>query len=355
MPEQRPKRDTHSATQSSSDREARWLNAWYQGERWVYWLLPLEWLFRAISAARRWFLRRFCQHHLPVPVIVVGNLSVGGTGKTPVIIALVRHLQKAGYRVGVVSRGYGSQAPEYPYVVSAASSATQAGDEPLAIWRATGCPVCIDADRVAAAQTLLQAGCDLILSDDGLQHYRLGRQIEIAVLDAARALGNGHCLPVGPLREPVTRLRQVDFAIVNQTQVDAEVQLDLPGQAPVIDMRLQPTHWFKVKDLTEVPLSQVERGSAVHAVAGIGNPQRFFDTLTGLGVRPQCHIYRDHHRFSAADFSFKQPLPVVMTSKDAVKCQSFAESDWLALEVEAVLDKRFWPLLAQAMERKTNI
>ena len=330
--------------------EARWLAAWYGRRRWVYWLLPLEGLFRFVSAVRRWWLQRWRQVRVPVPVIVVGNISVGGTGKTPVIVALVKYLQKRGHKVGVISRGYGSRAPEYPYVVSAASSAEQAGDEPLAIWRASGCAVCIDADRVAAARTLVQAGCTVLLSDDGLQHYRLGRDIEIAVVDAARGLGNGHCLPVGPLREPAARLQAVDFVIANQTQDDRESDI----VSGAFKMRLQPKHWFRVQDLEVLPLEQIPRGSGVHAVAGIGNPQRFFDTLTRLGLAPQCHIYRDHHVFTPANFRFQTPLPVVMTSKDAVKCQPFAQPDWLALEVDAVIDKRFWPALDAALEARTS-
>ncbi|UTF60917.1 tetraacyldisaccharide 4'-kinase [Gilvimarinus sp. DA14] len=334
----------------NAERETRWLTAWYEGKRWVYWLLPLAGLFYLVSKARRWWLERFCQTRLPVPVIIVGNLSVGGTGKTPVIIALVKYLQQRGYTVGVVSRGYGSQAPEYPYVISAASTAQQAGDEPLSIWRATHCAVCIDANRVAAAQTLVRSGCDLILADDGLQHYRLGRDIEIAVLDAARGMGNGFCLPVGPLRESASRLRQVDFVITNQTQLQGDTAPVLPAEVQSFNMRLQPLHWYRVADLQPLPLETIPAGSAVHAVAGIGNPQRFFDTLTRLGLRPECHIYRDHHQFTPANFTFKAPLPIVMTSKDAVKCQAFAKPDWLALEVDAVLDKRFWPQLDRALD-----
>ncbi|MBU2887424.1 tetraacyldisaccharide 4'-kinase [Gilvimarinus agarilyticus] len=330
----------------NNDREARWLEAWYGGKRWVYWLLPLEGLFRGISFIRRFFIRQYCQKKIPVPVIVVGNLSVGGTGKTPVIIALVQYLQSRGHKVGVISRGYGSRAPEYPYVITAASSAEQAGDEPLSIWRATGCAVCIDANRVAAAHTLVQSGCTLLLSDDGMQHYRLGRDIEIAVLDAARGMGNGHCLPVGPLREAPGRLKSVDFVIANQTQLDGEVDI----ATGAYHMRLQPRHWFRVKTLERLPLDTLVPGTRVHAVAGIGNPQRFFDTLARLNLAPQPHIYPDHHQFTVANFAFKAPLPVVMTSKDAVKCQPFASPNWLALEVDAVIDKKFWPALDAALK-----
>ena len=327
-------------------RETKWLAAWYGKKRWVYLLLPLEGLFRLLAAVRRWFTLRWRQQDIGLPVIVVGNISIGGTGKTPLIITLVNYLQARGVKVGVISRGYGSAAPHYPYVVSDASSAQEAGDEPLSIWRATGCPVCIDADRVAAARHLKQAGCQVLLSDDGLQHYRLGRSLEIAVIDAARGFGNGHCLPVGPLREPRSRLHSVDFVVVNQTSLDS----DISYQRGYYNMRLQPKHWFRVKDLTRMPLTYLGTRVQVHAVAGIGNPDRFFATLGKLGLRPECHIYRDHHVFTRANFQFRQPLPVVMTSKDAVKCQSFAEPEWLALEVEAVLEKRFWPEFEHALD-----
>ncbi|WP_339900408.1 tetraacyldisaccharide 4'-kinase [uncultured Gilvimarinus sp.] len=323
----------------SADRDAKWTSAWYGNKRWVYALLPLEGLFRLVAYWRRAFIVRWRQVNVGVPVIVVGNISVGGTGKTPLIIALVNRLQARGLKVGVISRGYGSAAPQYPYVISESSSAREAGDEPLSIWRATGCAVCIDADRVAAARILKSAGCDVLLSDDGLQHYRLGRTLEIAVIDAARGFGNAHCLPVGPLREPHSRLASVDFVVVNQTSLEG----DTAYPRHYYNMRLEPKHWFRVKDLSRLPLDYLARGSHVHAVAGIGNPDRFFATLSKLGLVSECHIYRDHHTFTRDNFQFRQSLPVVMTSKDAVKCQSFAEPEWLALEVDAVLEKRFWP------------
>ena len=321
--------------------------AWYRGHRWVYALLPLEGLFRLSAWLRRQWLIRIRPAALHVPVVVVGNISVGGTGKTPLIIALVRHLKARGLKVGVISRGYGSAAPEYPYVVSSLSTAVEAGDEPLSIFRATACPVCIDADRVAAARILQNAGCEVLLSDDGLQHYRLDRALEIAVVDAVRGFGNGHCLPVGPLRESVARLNTVDFVVVNQTADNGDSRL----LADSFSMRLQPRHWFGVCDLVQYPLETLTRGSHVHAVAGIGHPERFFDALTSLGLTPVSHIYPDHHPFKASDFHFREPLPVVMTSKDAVKCQNFAAPDWLALEVEAVLDKRFWPVFDRALDQ----
>lgn len=323
---------------AGSNKEALWLRAWYEKKWWVYCLLPVEMLFRLLVWLRRKWLVKFRQTMPALPVIVVGNISVGGTGKTPLLIAMVKHLQNRGYKVGVVSRGYGSKAPTYPYLISSLSTALEASDEPLNIWQATGCQVCIDANRLAAAELLYKNGCDVLLSDDGLQHYRLGRKLEIVVVDAARGFGNGHCLPVGPLREPRSRLQSVDFIVANQNSINEHTPLTQPHYT----MRLQPLRWYSVKTLERKPLDFVAPGTLVHAVAGVGNPQRFFNTLASLKLTSECHVYRDHHQFTPTNFQFKQPKLVVMTTKDAVKCQSFAKPDWLALEVAAVMDKRFW-------------
>lgn len=192
-----------------------WLDAWYGTRRWTLWLLPVMWLFIALSVLRRFFILRYRQKRLPTPVVVVGNISVGGTGKTPLIIAMVKWLQQRGYTPGVISRGYGGKAPVYPYLLTAQSTVTEAGDEPLAIFQQTGAAVVVGSDRIASGKVLEDEGCDILLSDDGLQHYRLGRDIEIAVVDGARGLGNGWRLPVGPLREPASRLKTVDWVVVN--------------------------------------------------------------------------------------------------------------------------------------------
>lgn len=323
---------------NTNQKEALWLRAWYENKGWVYGLLPVEWLFRGVAWLRRWWLIKNCQTTLTLPIVVVGNISVGGTGKTPLIIAMVKHLEARGYTVGVVSRGYGSCAPEYPYLITQASTTIEASDEPLHIWQATGCQVCIDANRVAAAELLQKNGCDILLSDDGLQHYRLDRALEIVVVDAARGFGNGHCLPVGPLREPRSRLKTVDFIIANQNSLNEAAALTEPHYS----MRMQPQRWYSVKTLEPKPLDFIAPGTQVHAVAGVGNPQRFFNTLASLKIYPECHVYQDHHKFSASDFQFTLSKPIVMTTKDAVKCQSFASPSWLALEVSAIVDKRFW-------------
>lgn len=329
----------------SASSQERWLAAWYGGRRWIFWLLPLGWLFCALTLVRRFWLRRFAQGKLDVPVVVVGNITLGGTGKTPLLLALVEHCKARGLKPGVVSRGYGGRAPAYPYTLHAHSSATEAGDEPLQIYQQSRCPVVVGPDRLACARQLVALGCDLILSDDGLQHYRLGRDLEILVVDGERGFGNGQCLPVGPLREPLSRLAEVDLLVVNGTS-----SVDLPDKAPLpYAMQLAPLGWRRLLNDEPLPLDHLSSGTCVHAVAGIGNPARFYRTLEQLGLCPQPHKFPDHHVFSAADLRFTEPLPLVMTAKDAVKCRGFAqasgETGWYALDVAAQLPADFWSAL----------
>jgi tetraacyldisaccharide 4'-kinase len=326
----------------------RWLRAWYQGSPWVYAFVPLTGLFKLLSVLRRLFLCRFAQRRLPVPVLVVGNISLGGTGKTPVIIALVRHLQRRGYRPGVISRGYGGRAPAYPLLVSAQTPVAHSGDEPLLIAQTTDCPVCVDPDRVAAGERLIGLGCDLILSDDGLQHYRLARDLEIAIVDGERGVGNGWCLPTGPLREPVSRLRVVDWVLVN----GRGEKLGIPGSC--FEMNLQPNHWRTFEHQERLELDHFAAGVRVHAIAGIGNPQRFYQTLRDLGLSPQAHDYPDHHQYTPDELQFADSLPLVMTAKDAVKCREFAQPNWFWLEVSSQLPETFWRALDQRLDALTN-
>lgn len=320
-----------------------WLNAWYGKSKWVYLLLPLNWLFCCISWLRKYYLIRFAQESVAVPVIVVGNISIGGTGKTPLIIALVEYLQQQGHSPGVVSRGYGGKASHYPYLLTDATQAAESGDEPLLIFRATNCRVCVAPDRVAAAKVLVEQGCSIVLSDDGLQHYRLARDIEIAVVDGVRFFGNSYRLPVGPLREPISRLKSVDIVVLNNSR-----QAQLPVyDFPLFDMKLSASAWRKLQDQQLISLDKLQFEKSIHAVAGIGNPQRFFNTLDGLSLTYKPHIFADHHKFSAADFQFVNNDPVVMTEKDAVKCQSFAKPQWYSLIVNAQLDAEFWQFFQQ--------
>ncbi len=341
--------------------------AWYQGRWWWYLLfpltMPLSWLF-VLVAKRRRYSHQSNTEDLPVPVLVVGNIAVGGTGKTPVIIGLANYLRDKNLRPGIISRGYGAKAPYYPFPVDAASSPEQVGDEPLLITNATGCPVVVGPDRYAAAQYLLaNNNCDIILSDDGMQHYALPRQFELCVMDAQRGLGNGYCLPAGPLREPPERLQEVDLILANGNLTEAaQSQLNryTEGATEVAAMRLKPTRWINIKTGDEFEVTQTQGQNdeqknlslpwgdeAVFAVSGIGNPQRFFDSLVELGVDAQTKPFDDHHKFVEEDFFEASNKPVVMTSKDAVKCQNFAQNNWWSLAIEAEFDHTFYESIDQ--------
>lgn len=325
-----------------------WQAAWYGKRRWTYMLLPLNWLFICLANLRRYCIERWLQKSLATPLIVVGNISVGGTGKTPLLIALVKWLQAQGYTPGVVSRGYGGRASHYPYLLSHSSTAVEAGDEPMAIYQQTGCAVCVGPNRVAAAKLLEDKSCDILLSDDGLQHYRLGRDIEIAVVDGQRGVGNGWRLPVGPLREPISRLCAVDWVVVNSPTPG----FVLPGLADMyfIPMQIQAQALVNLVtgDQLEISALAVQK---VNAVAGIGNPQRFVTTLAEAGIHSELHAFPDHHHFTCDDFQFGNDWPVVMTEKDAVKCTLFAQPNWYYLPISANLPEAFWSALAQRIER----
>lgn len=313
----------------------RLLAAWYQGHPALTLLRPLEWLYRHVVAGKR---QRFLDgegeiYQSPVPVIVVGNITVGGTGKTPMILWLIEHCRRHGLRVGVVSRGYGAKPAQLPWRVDADQTADIAGDEPLLIVQRTGVPLMIDPDRSAAVRALLDSEpLDLILSDDGMQHYRLARDLELVLIDAARGLGNQRCLPAGPLREPVERLQSVDGVLFNGALEDRD-----GGFA----FGLKPSALVNLRSGERRPLDHFPPGQAVHAVAGIGNPQRFFNTLEALDWRPVPHAFADHAEYSVQALSFTPSLPVVMTEKDAVKCRAFAADDWWYLAVDAVPSPAF--------------
>lgn len=307
----------------------RLLKAWYEGHSALLLLRPLEAVYRRVAQRKR---ERFLAgegntYRPPVPLIVVGNITVGGTGKTPMILWLIEHCQARGIRVGVVSRGYGAQPPSFPWRVQVDQPANIAGDEPLLIVQRSGVPLVIDPNRSEAARQLLaETPVDLLLSDDGLQHYRLGRDLELVLIDAARGLGNRRCLPAGPLREPVERLASVDALLYNGAAADT-------GDG--YSFRLEPSVLVNLLSGERKPLDHFPPGQAVHAVAGIGNPQRFFTTLEALHWRPIGHAFADHAAYSSAALSFSPLLPVVMTEKDAVKCRPFAQADWWYLAVDA--------------------
>lgn len=325
-----------------------WLAAWYGKRVWTFLLLPLMVIFVVLSALRRIWILRYTQKRLVTPVIIVGNISVGGTGKTPLLIALVKELQQQGFNPGVISRGYGGKASHYPYLLSAASTAAEAGDEPVTIYQQTGCPVCVGADRIAAARVLEDENCDILLSDDGLQHYRLARDIEIAVVDGQRGLGNGWRLPVGPLRESKSRLKTVDWVVVNSPADD----FAMPGLADLFYVPMQICAQDLINLQSGEKISATELNSTqVNAVAGIGNPQRFLNTLTQLGVAAELHAFPDHHAYTASDLQFANNLPVVMTEKDAIKCRGFAQPHWFYLPIAASLPESFWQAFQQKLER----
>lgn len=340
--------DQQTPVASGSNPHNPWLAAWYGKRSWTFLLLPLMVIFVLLANIRRYWILRYTQKRLVTPVIVVGNISVGGTGKTPLLIALVKGLQQQGFNPGVISRGYGGKASHYPYLLNAASTAAEAGDEPVIIYQQTGCPVCVGADRIAAARLLEDESCDILLSDDGLQHYRLARDIEIAVIDGQRGLGNGWRLPVGPLREPKARLKTVDWVVVNSPADD----FAMPGMSDLFYVPMQICTQDFINLQTGEKKSAVEFNSIqVNAVAGIGNPQRFQDTLTKLGIAAALHTFPDHHTYVASDLQFANNLPVVMTEKDAVKCREFAQSNWFYLPITANLPDSFWQALLQKLER----
>jgi tetraacyldisaccharide 4'-kinase len=264
----------------------------------------------------RWF---------PIPIIVVGNITVGGTGKTPLVVWLARFLKAHDYRPGIVCRGYRGKAAHWPQQVRADADPRAVGDEAVVLSRRSECPVVADPNRLAAVEALINhTDCNLVISDDGMQHLALGRQIEIAVIDGIRRNGNGRCLPAGPLREPVRRLREVDLIVTNG--------LAGRGEYP---MRLVSGPVRNVLDEWQVRPLESFRATPVHAVAGVGHPDRFFGKLRRVGIHIIEHAFADHHDFRWNDIAFNDRLPVVMTEKDAVKCRPFAEPRHWYLPVEA--------------------
>lgn len=305
-------------------------SAWYGDGRAPWWTRPLAALYgSAIRLRSRLYRIGWLRSvRLPVPVLVIGNLSVGGTGKTPLTIAVVASLRERGYRPGVVSRGYGGSQRE-PLLLGDTLDPRQVGDEPCLI-HASGVPVAVGRDRPAAARLLLDAGCDVVVADDGLQHYALARDVEICVIDGVRRFGNGRLLPAGPLREPLDRLQRVDLRVCNGGVAEA-------GEYP---MQLRGGNVLALKDGQRRTLASFSN-QPVHAVAAIGNPQRFFDSLRVAGIEVIEHAFADHHAFAPADLAFADDLPVLMTDKDAVKCRPFAQPHWWRVPVHAELPAAF--------------
>lgn len=323
---------------------ANWLQGLWYRPRAPLWLLPLSWGYAAVVILRRWL---YCAGvlkgtRLTVPVIVVGNLTVGGTGKTPLVLWLAAFLQRSGFHPGIVSRGYGGADGASWRLVTEASDPAQFGDEPVLMARRAVCPVAVARRRADAAAGLAGKGCDVIVADDGLQHYALVRDVEVAVVDGVRRYGNAACLPAGPLREPLARLSDVDLVVCNGVPQTGEYAMDLAGDIAV-----------NLSSGERRPLAAFASGvHGVHGVAGIGHPTRFFTHLRQAGLDVTEHPFPDHHVFQTAELAFADDRPVLMTEKDAVKCASWAEGRLWFVPVDARPDATFGPRLLQLLQEK---
>jgi tetraacyldisaccharide 4'-kinase len=324
---------------------ARWLQRqWFEQRRlspalWL--LLPLTGLFIALAAGKRWLTR---PEKLSVPVLVVGNITVGGAGKTPLTLWLAQQLTARGLKPGIVSRGYGGTNTSVR-AVEVNANVAEVGDEPLLLARRSGVPVWIGRDRVNAGHGLLAAHpeIDLILCDDGLQHARLARDIELVVFDG-RGLGNGWRLPVGPLREPVQRIVTVDAIICHNFSGQ-----QMPPSVPQFAMSLRAKNFYRLDDPQQTCTAEVLVGKKLHAVAGIGDPKRFFRTLESLGLSFTAHPFPDHHTYSAADLAFANDGILLMTEKDAVKCAGLTLGETWVLPVEAELSPALIDLILEKL------
>lgn len=324
-----------------------WLEKHWQRTTFVSALLyPFSLIFRAGVALRRAAYRSgvLRSERLPVPLIVVGNITVGGTGKTPLVLWLAEFLIEHGRRPGIVSRGHGGVVRE-AHAVAADASPARFGDEPVLLARRSGCPVWIGRDRTAAARALLRSepSCDTLISDDGLQHYRMARDVELVVVDAQRAFGNRWMLPAGPLREPTARLRSVDAVVFNG------------GHKPNADdvttfgMQLRGREFRNLLNPEHTVGADYFQDKRVHAVAGIGNPARFFAHLRDLGIAFEAHAFADHHAFTRKDLDFPRAEAVLMTEKDGVKCAAFASEKHWVLPVEASPDAALGALVLRKL------
>lgn len=321
-------------------------NIWYSKHPLGLVLIPFSWIYALFI-----MLRRLCYqagilavNQVDAPVIIVGNISVGGTGKTPLVIWLANYFKNKGFKPGIISRGYGGQPARNPQQVRPDSSPAVVGDEPVLIAKNTLCPVAVAIQRRRAAEELINhCSCDLIICDDGMQHYSLGRDIEIAVIDGQRRFGNRHCLPAGPLREPVSRLNSVDFVVSKHTAGRHEYKMEyVYGDLVSI---VDPTRTMSISSLS---------GQHVHAVAGIGNPERFYLYLRNQKLQIIKHDFPDHYPYTLDDINFNDDLPVVMTEKDAVKCFGFANECHWYLPISANLPESFTYRLDALMKEIIN-
>ncbi len=334
----------------------RVLRLWYQKKLsiWLYWLIPISLIWSGYATLRKTLYDKgiFKQHKFQIPIVIVGNLTLGGTGKTPLVIHIAKLLKQHGFNPGIVSRGYqltstqkGNNANylkssgfannviKYPISVNANSDPEEVGDEPALFAKRLFCPIMVDPKRKRAVQAMIDSGqVDVIISDDGLQHYAMGRSIEIVVIDGKRRLGNGWCLPAGPLREPKSRLKSVDMIVVNGSDHYENNEYD---------MELRPRMVYNGKNVSEQSTLISFQGQKVHAVAGIGHPDRFFEMLRNYGMEIIAHPFPDHHRFMPMDLEFHDEYPVLMTEKDAVKCFKFMNPNHWVLAVDAIVNPLF--------------
>lgn len=323
------------------------LRAWQHKNAFYYLvLIPLSWLFALIASLRRgaYSIGLLPSYKLSVPVIVVGNINMGGSGKTPIVMWLVEQLKKNGYTPGVISRGYGASNVQ-PMSVQKDSLAAEVGDEPLLIARRSDCPIWIGVNRVEAGRALLKAHpeCDVIISDDGLQHYRLQRTLEIAVVDQ-QTVGAKSLLPAGPLRESLSRLQTVDAIICNGEKTIANAY----------EMRLNGQTFYNLANPAQQVTIEHFKHKSVKALAGIGKPERFFNYLTNLGLDFKGVSFEDHHAFTATELENIQCEALVMTEKDAVKCQAFAKAHYWVLPVESKMDAALLPMLLTKLKTAQN-
>jgi tetraacyldisaccharide 4'-kinase len=314
--------------------DTRLQQLWYHRPGAAWWLLPLSAMFALVVALRRWLFKIGVLHSVRIsrPVIVIGNLTVGGTGKTPLVVWLANTLTAQGYRVGVITRGYGGKAEHWPQKVEAGSDPALVGDEPVLIAQQTQALVVAGPDRVAAAQQAVAAGVQLVISDDGLQHYRLQRDLEWLVVDASRLFGNGHLLPAGPLREPTKRLNEVNRVLLNERSGVRTMAFERPH----VRYRIGLTQLRSLATSEQRSLATLH--GQVHVVTGIGNPRGFLQALSEHGLSFDARILSDHAAFTADDIEFGDALPVLMTEKDAVKCAVFATGRHWAVGAEVLLD-----------------
>jgi tetraacyldisaccharide 4'-kinase len=315
-------------------------SSWYKKKSLITWLLaPLSGLFFLLSSFRKLMFKLGIvkSFKADIPIIVVGNIGIGGNGKTPLVLWLVPHLESMGLKVGVISRGYGAKAPAYPYELSSASSVEEAGDEPFLIYNRLQCPLVIGSDREASYKILKEKyKVDVIVSDDGMQHYKMPRAIEFCIIDSKRRFGNGFLIPAGPLRELPSRINSVDLAIES-------------GGDSLFSYQLAPSGFYSVRNKAFAE----DTPSEGIAVSAIGSPERFEKSLEALGKKlVECKHFRDHHAYSEQDFSDTESNAVFMTEKDAVKCQQFAKNNWYYLKVDATPTKELIEQINQLLKQK---